>query len=210
MSEVLIAPRGRTGRPVHMVARRKRRRLAAMGGLAASLARLAVVHGQGGIAADRAAARGRASSASSSGVGRRRRGDGAARAPDAVARPATIAWRTRRGWIPTLAATAWALGSYAFDRYKARKSDRAPRLVAPEGADLAEALRVVPRAALARDMVNTPAGDLGPAADRDDRARDRRAARGDITVTTGEALLEQNYPAIHAVGRAAAPTARRG
>jgi leucyl aminopeptidase len=57
-------------------------------------------------------------------------------------------------------ALAFALGSYKFDRYKPRAADR-PRLVA-EGIDVAEVRQLAHACALARDMVNTPANDLGP------------------------------------------------
>ncbi len=57
-------------------------------------------------------------------------------------------------------ALAFALGSYRFDRYKPRAAER-PRLVA-EGVDVAEVRHVAHACALARDMVNTPANDLGP------------------------------------------------
>jgi leucyl aminopeptidase len=100
-------------------------------------------------------------------------------------------------------ALAFALGCYRFDRYK--KNGARPRLVA-EGADLAEARRIAHACALARDMINTPANDMGP---RQIEAIAREIAEqhgAQITVIEGEGLLEANYPAVHAVGRAAAPT----
>ena len=68
-----------------------------------------------------------------------------------------------REFAPTQVAIAWGLGAYAFDRYKKRKRP-APRLVLPDGADRAEAERVVRAAWLARDLVNTPTNDMGPEA----------------------------------------------
>jgi leucyl aminopeptidase len=98
-------------------------------------------------------------------------------------------------------ALAFALGSYKFDRYKPRAADR-PRLVA-EGIDVAEVRQLAHACALARDMVNTPANDLGPL-QIETIAREIAEQYGaGITVTVGEGLLEANYPAIHAVGRAA-------
>jgi leucyl aminopeptidase len=97
----------------------------------------------------------------------------------------------------------FALGSYRFDRYKAREGER-PRLVAA-GADLSEARHVAHACALARDMVNTPANDMGP---RQIETIAREIAEqfgARITVIEGEGLLEANYPAVHAVGRAADP-----
>jgi leucyl aminopeptidase len=106
---------------------------------------------------------------------------------------------------PRQSALAWALGSYAFDRYKPREDKPRPRLVAPEGCDLTEVLAVAHACALARDMVNTPASDMGPL-QIETVAREIAQANGaEISVITGDDLLEQDYPAVHAVGRAAAP-----
>ncbi|HEX3701192.1 MAG TPA: leucyl aminopeptidase family protein [Phenylobacterium sp.] len=103
-------------------------------------------------------------------------------------------------------ALAFGLGSYRFDRYKARPSQgggaEKPKLVA-EGADIDEVRAVAHACALARDMVNTPANDMGPL-QVETIAREIAEQHGArITVITGEGLLEANYPAVHAVGRAA-------
>ncbi|MEQ7156670.1 leucyl aminopeptidase family protein [Brevundimonas aurifodinae] len=103
------------------------------------------------------------------------------------------------------AALAFLLGRYAFDRYKARKDVADVRLVAPEGFDTGEAARIAAACALAREMVDTPPADMGPL-QMETIAREIAEAHGaTIAVVTGDDLLEQNYPAIHAVGRAAAP-----
>ncbi|MBX3482958.1 M17 family metallopeptidase [Phenylobacterium sp.] len=105
-------------------------------------------------------------------------------------------------------ALAFALGSYRFDRYKAAKGEtgaakRARLLV--EGCDIAEPRQVAHACALARDMVNTPANDMGPL-QIETIAREIAEQHGArITVIEGEGLLEANYPAVHAVGRAADP-----
>ncbi|WP_309089925.1 leucyl aminopeptidase family protein [Phenylobacterium sp.] len=97
----------------------------------------------------------------------------------------------------------FALGSYRFDRYKARDGER-PKLACP-GADLAEARAVAHACALARDMVNTPANDMGPR-QIETIAREIAEQYGaQATVIAGDGLLEANYPAVHAVGRAAHP-----
>ena len=102
-------------------------------------------------------------------------------------------------------ALAFALGSYRFDRYKPRAGETPRRLVADDGVDLAEIRAVAHACALARDMVNTPANDLGPL-QIETIAREIAEHHGaTIAVVTGDDLLEQNYPAIHAVGRAAVP-----
>ena len=98
-------------------------------------------------------------------------------------------------------ALAFALGSYRFDRYKPRAVER-PRLVA-DGGGVGEVRNLAHACALARDMVNTPANDMGPL-QLETIAREIAEQHGaTITVVTGEGLLEANYPAIHAVGRAA-------
>ena len=98
-------------------------------------------------------------------------------------------------------ALAFALGSYRFDRYKKRGEEQ-PRLVA-EGVDVAEVRSIAHACALARDMVNTPPNDMGPL-QIETIAREIAEQHGAaITVITGEGLLEANYPAVHAVGRAA-------
>ncbi|MGE3147887.1 MAG: M17 family metallopeptidase [Pseudorhodoplanes sp.] len=100
-----------------------------------------------------------------------------------------------------LAATGFALGTYRFTRY--RKGDgKDVRLVLPEGVDGAELTRIVEGVTLARDLVNTPSNDMGPA-ELEDAARTLAARHGaSIHVVTGDELLAQNFPLIHAVGRA--------
>ncbi|MDP1987390.1 M17 family metallopeptidase, partial [Phenylobacterium sp.] len=103
---------------------------------------------------------------------------------------------------PDEAALAFALGSYRFDRYK-KKPDERPRLLA-KGADVAAVRAMAHACALARDMINTPPNDMGPL-QIETIAREIAEQHGAaITVITGEGLLEANYPAVHAVGRAAA------
>ncbi|HEX2843747.1 MAG TPA: leucyl aminopeptidase family protein, partial [Candidatus Limnocylindria bacterium] len=105
------------------------------------------------------------------------------------------------GLDPGQVALAFAIGTYRFDRYRKRR-DAYPRLVA-EGVDVDEVHHVAHACALARDMVNTPANDLGPR-QIETIAREIAEQHGAvISVVTGDALLEANYPAVHAVGRAA-------
>jgi leucyl aminopeptidase len=99
------------------------------------------------------------------------------------------------------AALAFALGSYRFDRYKKKLGERA-RLVA-EDCDAEEVRHLAHACALARDMINTPANDMGPL-QVETIAREIAEQYGArITVIVAEGLLEANYPAVHAVGRAA-------
>lgn len=103
------------------------------------------------------------------------------------------------------ATLAFLLGTYVFDRYKARTDKGLVRLVTPEGLDAAEVSRIAAACALAREMVDTPAADMGPLQIETITREIAESAGAAITVTTGDALLEDNYPAVHAVGRAAAP-----
>lgn len=100
------------------------------------------------------------------------------------------------------AALGWALGGYAFTRYKKPERDFAV-LVWPEGVDKAAVTRAAEATFLVRDLVNTPAEDLGPPqlAEAVKTVGSKYDAK--VTVTTGAALLEHNYPTIHTVGRAA-------
>ena len=115
------------------------------------------------------------------------------------------AWRIEADLPPeTLAeeCLGWLFAGYAFDRYATRKG-AAARLVAPEGVDTARIEALAASEALVRDLVNTPASDMGPEA-LETAARELAGAFGaSISVTTGEALLSGNLPMIHAVGRAA-------
>jgi leucyl aminopeptidase len=111
------------------------------------------------------------------------------------------------GADPTRLALGWALGSYAFARYHAK--DRAgAALVWPEGADRDRTLRLARAVFLARDLVNTPAGDLGPEQLAHEAVRVAEAAGACHRVIVGDDLLAENYPTIHAVGRASAHAPR--
>ena len=101
---------------------------------------------------------------------------------------------------PTLAALGFCLGAYRFDRYREAKAP--VKLETLAGADMAEVARLTDAAFLARDLVNTPANDLGP--DAFEREIRGFAGRHKMTVTAivGDDLLTHNFPMIHAVGRA--------
>lgn len=108
---------------------------------------------------------------------------------------------------PNNATLGVLLGGYRFTRYGKKQGDTL-RFVAPDGVDVERLNRIVAGVFMARDLVNTPTNDLGP--DALERAvRDLAARHGaDVSVVVGEALLEQNFPMIHAVGRAAAQAPR--
>jgi len=95
----------------------------------------------------------------------------------------------------------WALGSYRFERYKTKKSSRA-RLVWPEAADQARILAAAEAFYFARDLITTPASDLGPEELAEEAKRLSKHHGARFSVIVGDDLLEQNYPMVHAVGRA--------
>jgi leucyl aminopeptidase len=101
----------------------------------------------------------------------------------------------------------FAYGAYRFDRYRTAKCDSAT-VEAPPNADVAFITLAAEAQRMARDWINTPAGDLGPAqfaaAAQSLAARHRAAYRDWV----GEKLLEANFPAIHAVGRASSEAPR--
>jgi leucyl aminopeptidase len=100
-----------------------------------------------------------------------------------------------------LAALAFALGTYRFTRYRKAEA-RQVKLDLPQSIDREELDRVVEAVALARDLINTPANDMGPA-ELEGAVRALAAQHGaDIKVIVGDDLLAKNFPLIHAVGRA--------
>ncbi|HJU18718.1 MAG TPA: leucyl aminopeptidase family protein [Stellaceae bacterium] len=98
-------------------------------------------------------------------------------------------------------ALGWALATYAFDRYHARKR-KATALIWPEGADRGRVLALARAVFLVRDLANTPAGDLGPCELADKAAEVAGRTGADYRVIVGDELLAENYPTIHTVGRA--------
>jgi leucyl aminopeptidase len=103
---------------------------------------------------------------------------------------------------PTLACVAWLLGCYRFARYKPSAKPEPRVLIAPAGAIYPEALRAAEAVWMGRDLINTPASDLGPS-DLAEAAVALAANHGATSkVISGDDLLSQNYPMIHAVGRA--------
>jgi leucyl aminopeptidase len=107
---------------------------------------------------------------------------------------------------PTLAAIGFRLGAYRYDRY--REGRGAPVLADPGRADIAEVNRLVEAAVLARDLINTPANDLGPDAFESEIRAFAAARKMKTKVTSGDDLLRANFPMIHAVGRASTQAPR--
>ncbi|WP_299672220.1 M17 family metallopeptidase [uncultured Roseobacter sp.] len=99
-------------------------------------------------------------------------------------------------------ALGWLLAGYRFDRYKTQPP-MAARLVAPDTIDANAVAAIATGEALTRDLINTPASDMGP--DDLEQAAHDLAARHDaqVRVILGDDLLAENFPMIHTVGRAA-------
>ena len=105
--------------------------------------------------------------------------------------------------VPGESALGWLLAQHRFDRYREKPEPQGPRvLLTSEAARIDEILRLAEATALVRDLVDTGAGDLGPAelADAAKAVADRHG--GKFQVTQGDGLAE-GYPMIAAVGRAA-------
>ena len=106
-----------------------------------------------------------------------------------------------KDWPASWTAAGWADGAYRFDAYLNKKADP-PRLVLSEDAHAALGREAAAVFKL-RDLVNTPAEDMGP-----DRIQSAISALGEtygarVSVIMGDALLTENFPLVHAVGRAA-------
>ncbi len=105
-------------------------------------------------------------------------------------------------------ALGWLYGQYRFGRYRSPPPERRVRLVTPEGVDPAQVERTCGALGRARDLINTPAGDLPPEA-LCEAIRDVAAQFGArCTELVGDALLAQGYPAVHTVGRASSSPPR--
>lgn len=113
------------------------------------------------------------------------------------------------GFNGEAAAFGWWRGQYCFNAYKTgQKAQPRPRLVMPDGVDgtRLEALIAASRTAL--DLANTPANDMGPAQLEAAALRIARQFDAQMDVIAGDDLLQQNFPLIHAVGRASAQPPR--
>ena len=105
---------------------------------------------------------------------------------------------------PGPAMHGWQTAQHRFDRYKKEENPTGPRILLSKQAKHIDAAIAEAQAVnLVCDLVNTPAEDMGPAALEAEAERIAKAFGADLQVTKGDAL-EQGYPMIHAVGRAAA------
>ena len=101
-----------------------------------------------------------------------------------------------------LAALAFALGCYQFARYR-KAQGRDLRLVLPDGVDGEDLTRIVEGVTLARDLINTPSNDMGPA-ELEEAARTLAKQHGaKLQVTSGDKLAKE-FPLVAAVGAGSA------
>ncbi|MPZ55802.1 MAG: leucyl aminopeptidase family protein [Rhizobiales bacterium] len=106
-----------------------------------------------------------------------------------------------------LAALAFALGTYRFDRYR-KVEHREVRLALVNSMDGEDISRIAEGVTLTRDLINTPANDMGPA-ELEQAARGMAARHGaKVQAIVGDDLLGADFPLVHAVGRAAAQAPR--
>ena len=103
---------------------------------------------------------------------------------------------------PTDAAVAIGLGTWRFERYKAKKGRPTAKIVWPDRADKARATAIIEAISMARDLITTPSSDMGPAelAAAAQALGKKHGAK--VGVIVGDDLLKKNYPMVHAVGRA--------
>jgi leucyl aminopeptidase len=99
-------------------------------------------------------------------------------------------------------AQGWAYGRYRFDRYRKGNSEKSQLLETAGSVDLDEVARINSGCNLARDLVNTPASDMSPVelAAAALALAEKYSAQSRVYV--GDELLANNFPAVHAVGRA--------
>ncbi len=106
--------------------------------------------------------------------------------------------------LPVAAATqfalGWLVGAYRFSRYRAPPAAPRATLVAPHGADISYVEAAASATSFARDLINTPANDLGPAELAQAAAGLAARFGASLEVTVGEALKGSRYPLIYAVG----------
>ncbi|AYJ88130.1 leucyl aminopeptidase family protein [Sphingomonas paeninsulae] len=112
-------------------------------------------------------------------------------------------YRLAEGVSPGPAALGWLLAHYAFDRYKPDAKPTGPRiLLTADLARIESTIREAEAVTLVRDLVNTPAADMGPSELEAEAEKVAKTYNGVLTVTKGH-NLETGYPMIHAVGIAA-------
>jgi leucyl aminopeptidase len=107
----------------------------------------------------------------------------------------------------TQAALGFLYGAYRFERYRSSKIEAAS-LEPPANADMAYVVHAAESLRMARDWINTPAGDFGPAQLAAAARQLAERHQANYREWVGQELLAANFPAIHAVGRASSEAPR--
>lgn len=98
----------------------------------------------------------------------------------------------------------WALGTYRFDRYKQEAQAGFSKLLTSNEVTFRDVERLMRAIGLVRDLINTPANDMGPNELAAAALEVAKAHGAHSRVVVGDELIAEGYPAIHAVGHAAA------
>ncbi len=109
--------------------------------------------------------------------------------------------------MATDAALGWGLASYEFTKYRKPSLNR-PKLVWPKNSDRSAVSYTLEAIKLVRDLINTPAEDMGPSELTTFIRSLARRFKATTKVIKGDSLLKANYPMIHMVGRASDDTPR--
>lgn len=104
-------------------------------------------------------------------------------------------------------ALGWQLGAYRYTRYK-KYEKKCAQLLLPKKADAAKIRSYAASISLARDLINTPCEDLGPAELASEVSKVGKKFGAQVKIIKGDDLLRKNYPAVHAVGRASSRSPR--
>lgn len=105
-------------------------------------------------------------------------------------------------WDQHLASVCWGMGAYQFGRYL-KEINPVATLLLDDDEEAGEIIATVDAVSLGRDLINTPAGDMGPVALQGVAENLAKEFDGEVSATIGDDLLKENLPMIHAVGRAA-------
>jgi leucyl aminopeptidase len=107
------------------------------------------------------------------------------------------------GAEPGKAMFGWVMGQYSYDRYLSEPSEEGPRvLLTKDAGAIGKVMAEADAVALVRDLVNTPAEDMGPSHLEAEAEMLHKAFRAELRVTKGD-TLEREFPMVHMVGRAA-------
>ena len=94
----------------------------------------------------------------------------------------------------------WGMGAYQYTKY--HQGEASARLKVDADLNLTKVDSILNATFLVRDLINVPANDMLPSHLTDEAKRLAQTHKADFVEIRGDDLLKQNYPLIHAVGRA--------